>query len=276
MSENVDLNQLTNLTAQQRAGTQGLLASQNTASADYLKRYTDFINSQEGASAMSQRIGQELGLPTLQANATNLRNTLTNIPSTYTAASRGYDINQNQLSRIIGQKSSELSPLVTTAENSLQNAQSNLNTQMGYEQTDQAKALKPYETEQTMLSDRLARETTLYSQDNQNELNALIAKINAGVSLNNAEASRAQELAVQEKSYQQAKETATANPNTQIIESNGKKYLINSATGQVIQTYGTSGGGNTTASYFTQGGMGSSGGKSVANTATSTFKANPQ
>jgi len=205
-----DLNQLTNLTNTQRAGTQNFLAGQNVTSADYLKRYTDFINSQEGASAMAGRLGTELGIPTLQANATNYRNLLTNLPSTYSKATTGYDVNQNQLSRIIGQKSSELSPLVTTAENSLQAAQGNLATRMSYETADQARMEKPYATEKEMLNDRLARETTLYSQDNQNELNSLIAKINAEVTLSEGEKSRAATLAASEKTYLATKEKLNA------------------------------------------------------------------
>jgi S-adenosylmethionine synthetase len=202
----INLNELTDTVAKQRAGTSGFLAGQDVTSADYLKRYTDFINSQEGATAMAGRIGSELGIPTLQANATQLRNTLTNLPSTYSKATTGYDVNANQLARIIGQKSSELSPAVTTAETSLANAENVLGQRMGYEQTDQAKALLPYTAEQNMLNDRLARETTLYTQDNQNELNALITKIQSGITLSEGEKNRANQLAIQEKSYQNALE----------------------------------------------------------------------
>ena len=205
-----DLNQLTNLTTAQRAGTSGFLAGQNQTTADYLKRYTDFINSQEGATAMAGRIGGELGIPTLQANATMLRNTLTNLPSTYSKATTGYDVNQNQLSRIIGQKSGELYPMVQTAETSLAGAQGNLATRMGYGMADLARMEKPYTTEKEMLNDRLARETTLFSADNGRELDALIAKINAGVTLSEGEKSRANQLAISEKNYQAQKDQLNA------------------------------------------------------------------
>ena len=239
MTDTPDLNQLGTLTANQRLGSQNLLAGQNTADTDYLKKYTDFINSQEGAGAMATRIGGELGIPTLQKNATMLRNTLTELPSTYSKATTGYDVNANQLSRIIGQKSSELSPMVQTAETSLAGAQNTLGQRMGYEQTDQAKALLPYATEKELLMDRQARETTLYSQDNQNELNALITKINAGITLSEGEKNRAQQLAVQEQSYNQAKETAkNAAPPTQIVTKGGRQLLINSTTGATIRDIG--------------------------------------
>ena len=216
----VDLNQLTNLTTQQRAGTQGFLAGQNLTTADYLKRYSDFIQGQEGATAMAGRIGTELGIPTLQANATMLRNTLTNLPGTYNKATTGYDVNANQLARIIGQKSGELAPAVQTAETSLAGAQNTLGQRMGYEQTDQAKALLPYQTEKDLLSDRLARETTLYSQGNQRELDALITKIQSGIQISEGERNRAQQLSIAEKGYQNQLELQKRTQNAQAPISN--------------------------------------------------------
>ena len=260
----INLDQLTGLASQQRSDLTSRLAGQQTQESDYLKKYTDFINSQEGSQAMATRLGSELGIPTLQANATMLRNTLTNLPSTYSASSRGYDINQNQLSRIIGQKSSELSPMVTTAENSLQAAQGNLATQMGYQTADQARLEKPYALEQSTMETRIARETSGYSEADTNELNALIAKINSQVLLNNAEQARVQELAMKEKDFENAKATAaSAGPNTQIVTVNGVQKLINSQTGQVIQILGSSAAPaikSTTGNYFNA----SSGGQPVS------------
>lgn len=239
-----DLNAITNLTSTQRAGSASLLGNQSAEDTAYLKKYTDFINSQEGSAAMAKRIGGELGIPTLQANATMLQNTMTNLPSTYSKATTGYDVNQNQLARIIGQKSSELAPAVTTAENSLNAANTNMNAQMGYETADQTKALMPYQTEQTMLADRQARETTLFSADNGRELDALVAKINAGITLSEGEKNRAQQLAVNEKSYQNALDQLNTGK-TEVVTVGGRKKLINSITGDVISDLGSSSEGGT-------------------------------
>jgi len=247
---NPDLNQLTNLTTAQRAGTSGFLAGQNLTTADYLKRYTDFINSQEGATAMAGRIGGELGIPTLQANATMLRNTLTNLPSTYSKATTGYDVSNNQLQRIIAQKSGELAPAVTTAETSLANAQGNLATRLGYEAADQARLEKPYTTEQTMLNERMARETTLFSQDNQRELDALIGKLQMGVTLSEGEKNRAQQLAIQEQNYNLELEKAKSTSGTYgTVSSGGSVY--DTRTGKIIS--GGGGGGGGTNYYGTSG-----------------------
>jgi S-adenosylmethionine synthetase len=234
----INLNELTDTVAKQRAGTSSFLAGQNATSADYLKRYTDFINSQEGASAMASRIGTELGIPTLQSNATMLRNTLTNLPTTYSKATTGYDVSNSQLQRIIGQKASELSPAVTTAENSLQSAQGNLATRLGYETADQARLEKPMTVEQNMLLTRQAREQTMYSEDNQRELDALITKINAGITLSEGERNRAQQLAIAEKGYQNALELAKQNNNAKApVSTTSGDWMWDSSTGTWVPVY---------------------------------------
>jgi len=240
-----NLNELTDTTARQKAATQELLTGQNALSSDFLKRYTGAIGSQETSSAMAERLGKELGIPTLQANATMLRNTMTNLPSTYSKAMTGFDVNANQLARVIGQKSSELAPALTTAESSLSTAQGNLGTRMGYETADQAKQLLPYSVEQSQLNDRLARETTLYTQDNTNELNALIQKINAGVTLSEGEKNRAQQLAISEKNYELEKKKLDQNQNqfnsTQAgrapVSTTSGDWMYDSTSGQWVPIY---------------------------------------
>jgi len=242
MPDTPDLNQITNLTNTQGVAGSQLIKNQGESEADFLKRYNATISGQEGSQAMATRIGNELGIPSLQANATLYRNTLTNLPSTYSKATTGYDVNANQLSRIIGQKSSELSPLVATTENSLAGAQNTLGQRMGYELTDQSKALLPFQTEQDLMKDRFARETSMFSVQSQNELNSLIAKINAGITLSEGEKNRANALAVAENNYQNSLKLQNSKPaeadGTQIVEVGGQKYLINSRTGAIVSKYG--------------------------------------
>jgi len=262
-----NLNQITDTTTRQRADTQGFLTGQKGEQGDYLTRFTNAVKAQPTMSAMASRIGGELGLPQLQGNATMLRNTLTNLPSTYSGATRGFDVNANQLNRIIGQKSSELAPAVDTAERSLSDAQNTLSTRLGYEQADQQKELLPYQTEQSLLSERQARESTMFSQENQSELDGLIAKINAGITLSEGEKNRANQLAVAEQSFEHQKQLneqqAKLNPpqqqnaDTSIIEVSGHKKLIDNKTGRVIQDLGASNSGTGTTpnplSYLTGG-----------------------
>lgn len=190
------------------SGISGKRAALNTSQAgqqsDFLGRYTGAINGQETSSAMADRIGGKLGLPELQKNATTLNTTLANIPYTYGAATKGFDVNNNQLNRIIGQKSSELTPVVNSTNNALSTAQGQLTSRMGYEQADQAKQLAPYQSEQSLLTDRLNRESAGFNTDAESELSSYLAKMNAGIQLSQAEQTRAENLAQSKLAYDQA------------------------------------------------------------------------
>src|SRR5205085_1881136 len=129
-------------------------------------------------------------------------NTVFQLPQTYSAATRGFDVNSNQLARIVGLKQSELAPSAELAQQNAGNAENAVNTKLGYATAEQNKQLLPYQSEQTLLSDRLARESSMFSQANQQELDSIIAKINAGVTLSEGESDRANKLAMAEKQYQ--------------------------------------------------------------------------
>lgn len=231
MADTPDLNQITNLTTAQRANTGTFLSGQDKATQDFLTKYSSTINSQPTTSALATRIGAELGLPQLQANATSLNNTLYNIPSVYGKATTGYDVNANQLSRLIGQKQSEIAPAAALAASNAQAAEGNLATRLSYEQADQNKALLPLQAESSFLTDKLARETTLFSQENQSELDGLIAKIQAGVTLSEGEKNRAQQLALAETNYQnqlKLQQNQQSQPN--FVSVNGGLYNTTSGT----------------------------------------------
>lgn len=179
-----------------------LNAAQQGQESDYLTRYRQAIAGQEGLPHMYDRIGRELNMPNLRTSADTLNTTLANIPSTYSAATRGTETNANQLSRIISTKSAALAPTVTAANNAYQSAQDQQNKMIEAELTQQEKQLQPYATEQQFLSDRWAREQTGFTTDNQAELDSLIAKMNSGVTLSEGERQRANQLSIAEKQYQ--------------------------------------------------------------------------
>ena len=237
-SGDLNFNQLSKLMQSQSTGSTNLLAGQEREGEDWLRRYSEFLKSQEGASAMARRIGDELGIPTLRQGATMLRNTYTNLPTTYSKATTGYDVNQNQLSRIIGQKASELYPMVQTAETSLADAQEQLGLRMGYEMADQEKALAPWQAEQSMMIDRWAREATMFSLQNQRELDALISKLQMGVTLSEGEKNRANQLAIAEKNYLAAKEAAEAERDARPpVSTETGDWMWDSSTGQWVPVY---------------------------------------
>lgn len=194
-----------NAVNQQKTATQGLLAGQQGLTSDFLDRYKNTIGGQETASQLYTRLGAQQNLPTLQKNAFNTQQTLYDLPSTYSKATTGFDVNANQLSRLVGQKTSELAPVAQRAQDEANFAQNSVDKQMGFAQQDQAKQLLPFDKEQSFLSDYLARQTSLFSQNNESELNALSDKVKNGIALSEGEKNRAQELLMQEKTFNNQK-----------------------------------------------------------------------
>jgi hypothetical protein len=91
----------------QRAGTGSLLSGQAQQTGNWLNNYSSALGKQETMPAMYTRIGEELGIPGLRNQAQTLTSTLEAIPQTYTDATRGFDVNANQLNRIVGTKHSK-------------------------------------------------------------------------------------------------------------------------------------------------------------------------
>lgn len=191
-----------NAAAAQRAAGTNLLAGQDVKTSDFLNKYTDLINNQGTTEALAGRIGAELNLPNLQKSAFDLNQQVLDIPGTYKTGTRGFDVNANQLGRIIATKQAELAPLAQRATSQAQFAQEQLGTRLGYAQNDWNRQLLPLTSEQAFLTDRLARETSMFTEANQNELNAILDKIKNGIEIDQREKDRAQELAIAEKRYE--------------------------------------------------------------------------
>ena len=175
---------------------------------DFLNRYKSAIYGQQPISALAQRRDEELGIVPLRQNALQLNQTLAGIPETYKAGTRGFDVNANQLGRIVGTQQAKIAPLAQQAQTQYESATGQRNELLGYDLAQQEKELLPFQSEQALLSDRLAREATGFSEDAQRELDGIIQKMNAGIKLSESELQRAHELAIAELGYKQAIEVA--------------------------------------------------------------------
>jgi len=223
-----------NVLSGQRQASGSLMAGQGAQTGQFLGNYGNAINNQEKMRAMYSRLGDELNLPALQNQAQTLTSTLEAIPETYGSATRGFDVNANQLGRIVGTKQAQLAPLQQKAVGQLQTAQNQIGTQMGLEQAQQQKELQPYEYERQFLTDRMARETSLFTQDAEREYNALITKMNAGIQLSEAEKTRAQQLEMQKRDFENSKATIELQNKGALDVANAKQ----SATGFNWGSYG--------------------------------------
>lgn len=169
--------------AKQKAETDAFNATQEAKQTDFINRFKTAVGGQESLSDASNRIGNTLGLPDLRTNAQNLTKSVAMIPKVQTDATRGYNVNSNQLSQIIASKQAQLAPAAQQAVTQQQTGEQQLGQQLGYLQTDQAKQLQPLELEGSMLSDQIAREMTGFTQDKTNALNAYLAQLDAGTKL---------------------------------------------------------------------------------------------
>lgn len=175
---------------------------------DFLNRYRQGIMGQEALPAMAERLGKEVGLPQLRDTAFQTNRTLNEIPATYTAATRGFDVNANQLGRIVGTKQAIAAPIAQKAQEQYQNAQDLVNQGIGYAQQQQAKELLPFQSEQSMLTDYQAREASGFTTMNEQKLNGYIQKMSQGVQLSMEEAREANELAMAKLDYEARKYAA--------------------------------------------------------------------
>lgn len=186
---------------------------------DFMTRLRKNIAGQEALPHMYQRIGDELGLPNLRNTVNTLTSNIANIPQTYGQATRGFDVNANQLGRIITQKAGEAAPALTAAQGALSSAEGVQSNMIAATQAEQQKQLKPFETEQSLMSERHAREATGYSQDMQAELNTYITKLNSGITLTEGEKQRANQLAMIEKQFE-------ANKKLKEMDIEARKYEV--------------------------------------------------
>lgn len=237
-----DLSTVLGSTAANRATfNQGQQAQTN----DFLNRYSTAIQGQTSIPDLYSQIASTYGLPTLTQNANLLNEQVANLPYTGQNVLRGTGANQTQLDQYINQKIKEISPLAQRATDAKQQAEQLVSTQLGLEQQQQQKELLPFSAEENLLSSRLASEATGYNEDSKNTLDALIAKMQTGERLTEAEMSQATTLASQENQYKIAyMNDQTARKQNIAIPYGGA--LFNGTTGSIIASNpktGTGGGG---------------------------------
>lgn len=205
----INLNDLSpDLAVKQSNDFKNFYNGQNTDINTYLSKLYNFSNSQPTTQGLSDRIAGQLNLPALRASAGQLNQTLYQLPATYSAATTGHNVNANQLAQIVGTKQAQLAPAAALATQNVQAAEGQLTQRLGYENQDYQNRLDSYKTEGSLMNDKLARESTGFGQLQQNELDALVAKVQAGVTLTQGERDRANALAIAEKQYQAAKYSA--------------------------------------------------------------------
>jgi hypothetical protein len=222
-----------------KAAAASMMGSQNAEQQSFLKDYKDTIAGQETQSQMADRLGAKYNLPTLSKNAFDAQQALYNAPEVVTSSVRGSDVNQNQLDRMKSYQIQKLSPIAQKAQDQANFVQGTVNTQMGYATKDQEKALSIFPVQQQLMMDRQAREASFFSSQQEQELNSIIAKMNAGIQISEGEKNRAAQLANSERTYNaelaRIAEAANTAKNSYLTLSPGET-AYNPSTGRAMYT----------------------------------------
>lgn len=185
---------------------------------DYLSKYTSAISGMEGIPSMYNRISDQMGLGSLRdayAKYGELADTLTGqirgLPKALAGRSQESLLTEGQRARMV---ESEQAPLMEQF-GDVSRAQEAIGTRLGQgeqvagqlmsaEMAQQERSLLPFERGFDVMEQRQAREFSGYTFQQQQELDRLIANMNAGVQLSIAEKQRAHELSLAELQYKNA------------------------------------------------------------------------
>lgn len=213
-------------------------AEAKTAEEGFLGRFRSFIGGQEGLPIMAERIGKELGLPGLRETAFGLTQNLKGLPRAITETGRAASVNADRLKRAIAERAGQLAPVAQEAISQQQFGEAELGRRLGFEQTQQQKELLPFQTEAGLMSDRVAREITGFTTGQTRELDAILAKMNAGITLQRDEAARAHDLALKEAEFENqkillAEKAKYETPTSNLVTLGEGQALFDPITGQV-------------------------------------------
>ena len=200
------------------------IGAQKAEGKDYLNNLTAFIGNQESLPAMYSRLSGQLGIPQLQEQTQRLgeasddiTSQLFALPENVAGRTRESLVTESGKGRIVAAEAepmqrnlAQLSALADRFGARLGTAQTNLGTMMGLYQAQQEKELMPWEKEYDLLTQTQAREFSGYTFEEEQELNKLIANQRTGLTWNNEERDRANQLAMKEMEYKSALEQISA------------------------------------------------------------------
>jgi len=188
---------------------------------DYTNAYAGQIAKNPQATDLYTAANDIYNVPNLQKQATYLNNQVTNAtPQAYQMA-RGFDVSEPQVQNQINTNLRFLQPQATAATANANTASGLASQWVNQGMLQNQMNLMPIQNQGTMINDAMARESSGYNIAAQNEMQGLISKLNAGITLSQAEITRANELMKASQAYESAKYTSdTALKQTQTTAQN--------------------------------------------------------
>lgn len=211
-------------------GLQGVQNSNLSQQNNFLSGYKNAIGSDpNNFNTVYNRASSELNIPTLQNNANYLNNQNLNMGSQVRGLTQGFDVNQGQQNNMVNHNIAELAPATSTANSALSSAQTNLGQILQGSAQQQAVDLQPYQQQGQFIGQNSQNAMTGFTTGMSNELNGLLANLNAGVTLSVADQNRLAQLASAEDTN--AANMANARRQTAPV---GPYGVYDPATGQII------------------------------------------
>lgn len=208
------------------SGLGGLLGNETNA---FTSEYAKAVAANPTVTQLYNTANNLYNVPALATTATNLSNRVTNMtPNAYTAA-RGFDINATDINNGIAASSQYLTPQSNAATANYNTAAGLASNFVTAGQAQNAQNLLPIQAKQQLVIQQQAAQATGWNNAAQSEFDALVSKMQAGVTLSTTEMARANQLASLEEAYQQAIDTANIQNQYKILTP--AQTLANTMTG---------------------------------------------
>ncbi len=178
------------------------------------------VNALPTYEQLNQQNNARYNVDPLMSNATNLNNQLLRIPSENYAMTQGSDTNQGQLDQMSGVQQFRLQPLAQNATAQAQQAQNLSNQATGYGVQNEAFQISPYTTAAPLVQNQMTAAASNFTQQQSDQLAALTAQMNAGVSLSKDQMDQMSALQQAKYVYDAAIATANATQNAAIYGAN--------------------------------------------------------
>ena len=205
-----------------KSGSNALLASQNKQQQTLFNKYQALIKSQPTMANEYTRLSGEAGIPELQntlgglnTQMANVQGLLSNLGENINSRTQGTFTTQAQKDRLLAYEQAPLTKQLaeigiaqTPLQQQLTTSQQNIANMLGLISQDQQKQLQPLIMQIDSLSDKFAREITMYNNNAQNKLTALIQKYTQEGSLELEQMKEANALAMQEADFANQKAMA--------------------------------------------------------------------
>lgn len=172
---------------EQKTATDARFAANKQELGDFINKYSSAVPQIIQDTYKEFNVGDLLGY----ANALNTR--IQDLKGNLTSEGAGGYASAGQVDKALN---TNYLPRFLSASENANRAATIAQGQVGYR-------VAPFQTEASLLNDRLARENTGYTQQQQNELTLLLQKLNDQQQMTMAEYNRATELAVGEQRYNQ-------------------------------------------------------------------------